>query len=49
MRIKSNKVLRHSIKTIDGADNTPNTDSDFIGDLYKDTFNNYLNTRFLGK
>ncbi|MBL0267800.1 MAG: ATP-binding protein [Chitinophagaceae bacterium] len=36
MEIKSNKVLRHSIKTIDGADNTPNTDSDFIGDLYKD-------------
>ena len=36
MEIRSNKVLRFSIKTKEGADQNENTDSDFIGDLHKD-------------
>lgn len=36
MEIKSNKVLRYSIKTKEGADQSDNTDSDFIGDIHRE-------------
>ena len=35
MKIKSNKILRYSIKTQEGADYSQSTDSDFIGDLHQ--------------